>query len=582
MTLMPSTLSRHLAKQDRRQLLFFFIFALVLLAAGIGLRDPWPADEPRFTLVAKQMIESGEWLFPHRGNELYSDKPPLFMVMQAVAYKLTGNWSIAFLLPSLLATLGTLWVVYDLGRRLWGHRAALYGAIALLFVVQFTFQAKKAQIDPTVCFFITAACYGLLRHFLLGSDWRMYWLGCFAAGLGVITKGVGVLALLLFVPYLYARWRRWNGLAPISNNFWQWLIGPVSFLLAILLWLAPLLLAVKIDPTPEHMAYLHDILFRQTAQRYTDSWDHLKPWWYHLGVITMLWLPLSLTYPGLVSSWRERLKARDARFLLPLAWIVLVIAFFSIPSGKRDVYIMPALPMLALVSAPFLPELIQRPWLRRLAFAFVVTITVAALALGLMALVGHGGAIAKWAEARGLKPDNAGQSLFLLAIGVVGLLNLTMFRLRKSVYGLLATLTGLWILFSFWGYPLLNPSSSAGEVMQRTAEIIGTQSELGMVAWKEQNLLQADRPATTFGFTHPFNQQLHDAILWIQQSPQKRWVFILSDAMAPCIDQTKAVKVGRSNRREWWVFQANAVAPECLNADVPENTFKLENATSED
>src|SRR5437879_12303120 len=104
--------------QARRELWLFLLFALVILGAGIGLRDPWPADEPRFALSAKQMVASGNWLIPHRGSELYSDKPPTFMALQAAAYAVTGNWRVAFLLPSLLAALGTLLLVYDLARRL--------------------------------------------------------------------------------------------------------------------------------------------------------------------------------------------------------------------------------------------------------------------------------------------------------------------------------------------------------------------------------------------------------------------------------------------------------------------------------
>ena len=103
---------------ERRQFHLFLLIALIILGAGLGLRDPWPADEPRFALVAKQMVESGDWLFTHRGGEIYSDKPPLFMQIQAATWTLTGNWRIAFLLPSLLAALGTLFLVYDLGRRL--------------------------------------------------------------------------------------------------------------------------------------------------------------------------------------------------------------------------------------------------------------------------------------------------------------------------------------------------------------------------------------------------------------------------------------------------------------------------------
>ena len=60
-----------MSAQSRRELLWFVLIALVVLGAGIGLRDPWPADEPRFALSAKQMVDSGNWLIPHRGSELY-------------------------------------------------------------------------------------------------------------------------------------------------------------------------------------------------------------------------------------------------------------------------------------------------------------------------------------------------------------------------------------------------------------------------------------------------------------------------------------------------------------------------------
>ena len=98
----------------RRELFWFFAIALLVLGAGIGLREPWPADEPRFVLVAKQMWDSGDWLFPHRGHELYADKPPLFFWLLGAAYALVRDWTWAFLLPSLVAAMATLWLTYDL------------------------------------------------------------------------------------------------------------------------------------------------------------------------------------------------------------------------------------------------------------------------------------------------------------------------------------------------------------------------------------------------------------------------------------------------------------------------------------
>src|SRR3990167_7763362 len=109
----------YLDPAERRQLYWLFALALLVLGAGYGLRDPWPADEPRFVLVAKQMFEGGDWWFPHRGSELYPDKPPLYFWLLALARAAIGSWRWSFLLPSLLSGLGTLWLAYDLGRRLW-------------------------------------------------------------------------------------------------------------------------------------------------------------------------------------------------------------------------------------------------------------------------------------------------------------------------------------------------------------------------------------------------------------------------------------------------------------------------------
>ncbi|MBK9088090.1 MAG: hypothetical protein IPL90_03190 [Holophagales bacterium] len=45
------------------------------------------------------MVESGQWLFPMRGGELYPDKPPVFMWAIALFLKATGSPG-CVLLPS--------------------------------------------------------------------------------------------------------------------------------------------------------------------------------------------------------------------------------------------------------------------------------------------------------------------------------------------------------------------------------------------------------------------------------------------------------------------------------------------------
>src|SRR5262249_39061503 len=147
---------------------------------------------------------------------------------------------VSFLLPSLLAGFGTVLLVYDLGRRLWNREAGLWAALILLFTVQFTLQARSAQIDATLCFWVTLSLYAFLRHLLLRGGWRWYALGGFAAGLGVITKGVGFLPFLVFLPYAWAKWRKWpTPLLTGSVVRWSW--APLAFFAAIALWLVPML-----------------------------------------------------------------------------------------------------------------------------------------------------------------------------------------------------------------------------------------------------------------------------------------------------------------------------------------------------
>ena len=120
---------------------------LLFMATGLGLRDPWPPDEPRFALVAQDMLRTGDWLIPRVGGDLYADKPPLFFWLIAVATSLTGSLRVGFLLPSLLAGLGTLLLTYDLLRRVRGREVGLAAAFVLLLTFQFVWQARQAQID---------------------------------------------------------------------------------------------------------------------------------------------------------------------------------------------------------------------------------------------------------------------------------------------------------------------------------------------------------------------------------------------------------------------------------------------------
>jgi hypothetical protein len=114
--------------------------------------------------------------------------------------------------------------------------------------------------------------------------------------------------------------------------------------------------------------------------------------------------------------------------------------------------------------------------------------------------------------------------------------------------------------------PALSPDSSAQALMQRVGERIGPDAELAMLGWREQHLLQADRPVTDFGFKQPWAAQWQHAHAWLLQAPAKRWLFLRREAIGPCLDPAKVVDIGASNRRAWILAPGDAWIEGC---DVP-------------
>ncbi len=539
-----------LAGTVARDLLWLVGLALLLIAAGIGFRDPWPADEPRYALIARDMVESGRWLIPMVGGDYYPDKPPLYIWIMTAAYALTGSLRVAFLLPSLLSAITTIVLVYDLVRRLWNREAALAAGLLLLFTVAFTWQARAAQIDMTVTAFITLSLYGLLRHLLVKRSPLWYTIAGFAAGLGVITKGVGFLALLVLIPFAVMKWRRWS--MPAGSGGWRWLLAPFAMFAAIALWLVPMLMTVAASHDPQMQAYRNDILFQQTVTRYAEPWHHVKPFYFYIvDVIPLLWLPLSLIVIWLAPRWRRAWSERDAKVWLPLSWAILVVVFFSVSRGKRGAYILPAVPAVVIAAAPYLRDL----WRRR---------GPQIAALGLTLLIGAFAAASYFFVTRSA-PQKAAQILddagpvpleVLLAVAVIALLAVIICRVRAGFAAFAFTIGSIWLFMGFAIAPAINGKRSSADFVAAAMASAPPSHELGLVAYKEQFLLYVDRPTVNFGHRRwrQGAQESNDAARWLNEQPQ-RALLVDESQLALCFQSSSSREfVGAAAGLRWfWV-----------------------------
>ena len=529
---------------------------LLLIGVGLGLRDPWPADEPRFALIARDMLASGDWLIPRVGGNLYPDKPPLFFWLMAGSMGLTGSLRLGFLLPSLVAGIGTLLLSYDLLRRARGREVALAGTLMLLITFQFVWQARQAQIDATLCFFTTLSLYGLLRHLLLGPARGWYLLGWAAAGFGVITKGVGFLPLLSLVPIAVFSVRGWPVRARSGGMV---LAGLAAMLAAIATWLVPMMLATSAGG--DLLAYRNEILFQQTVTRYADSWHHREPFWYFVvNVIPVFWLPLIGLLPWLLLRWRAALRNRDTFVAALLAWVVIVIVFFSASSGKRGVYMLPALPAFAMAAAPWIPELLRARGPRRLAFGLGALLTAVLGAAALYAMTGGG------RLEQELAPYDFNPVPLLLIIAASGILALAVFRVREGWLAYAGVLTGILVGVGLLINPRIDEVRSGRAFMERVEDATRAIGELGLVGAKEQYLLQLQRPSVNFGHARwrEKEQEAADAAAWLADDP-KRALMISDDARVACFGTADAKALGEENRQHWFLTRGPP-DPDCVEA----------------
>lgn len=542
----------HLSSQKHArelQLLGVLLFiSIILIFVGLGFRDPWPADEPRFAQIAKEMVETGQWFFPARAAEFYPDKPPVFMWSIAIFYALFGSLNIAFLLPSALCSLLTIYLVFDIGRKLWNPETGFIAGLLLVFSFQFMLQAKSAQIDAMVCAWITLGCYGFLRFLLFDAKWRWFYLACFFMGIGVITKGVGFLPILILIPYMFMRFicNYHSILKPDNESIVKWLLGLLVMLLAIGLWFVPMLVLVELSHNPLLEQYRDNILFKQTVTRYADSWHHIKPFWYYfVSVIPAFWLPLSIFIPWLIPHWIRAIKKQDARVILPLTWIVLVLVFFSISPGKRGVYILPALPMLALISAPYVRQILQRRAVNWILWALVTGISLGLLAFALAGL-SNASFTQKLVTEYAISPW-----YFFISIGLAGLLGTLITVKQQQWRSWPLFISVLWILYSTWGYGLLEVVKTPKKIFQQMQHIVPQNAEVGLVDFAEQFILFSPYPITHFGYHTDNAEQVKAAYQWIGTSKNRFILLSFELVEGLCFDKSKVIHLGVAHRTDW-------------------------------
>ena len=345
----------------------WIVWAGIVAALFYQLGDAvlFEPDEGRNAEKAREILVLQDWLTPHENFHSVLDKPMFFYWLIAIAYKMFGVSEWAARLPSSLAALGTLALIYRFAQGRWGQWAALWSVLILLTSVEFFVLARVVIFDMTLTFFITLGLCG----FYEGSHTdrprhRQLWFMIMYAALGAATLVKGLIGIVVpglvifFYLLLSNQWAILKRIALIP--------GAVLFLAIVLSWYVP---AEAHNP-----GYLRYYLWEEHFGRFsTDEFDRGEPWYYFIGVGFVGFLPWSLLLPYVVrTQWRAFTAGRDNRILYLSLWVVVPFLFFSISSSKLPHYILPIFPGLALLTGVLL-ERLHRDLPKRAKFALSLT-----------------------------------------------------------------------------------------------------------------------------------------------------------------------------------------------------------------
>ncbi|HEY7327342.1 MAG TPA: glycosyltransferase family 39 protein [Gemmataceae bacterium] len=304
-------------------------------------------DESRYAQIAREMFQRGEWVVPYLQSEPYLDKPPLLYWLIEVSYALFGVQVWAARLVPALAVHGCVLLVYLLGRRSVGERAAFWGALALALAPGWVTMGRLLLMDSLLSFLMTLA---LLSAFEAVRGERLRWgwwlLASAACGLAVLTKGPVALVLLL-PPLWLQRWLTGSG-CRIGR------LGMLACLLVILAVTLPWYAAMTVRiPT-----FARDFIWEHNVRRFLAPFAHEHGLWFYIPVLLGGLLPGTLVLIPYLRFLLSSDPAIATRRTVELSFLLLAggwcLFFFTLSQCKLPTYIMPAFPVLCLAFGHFL------------------------------------------------------------------------------------------------------------------------------------------------------------------------------------------------------------------------------------
>jgi 4-amino-4-deoxy-L-arabinose transferase-like glycosyltransferase len=312
--------------------------------------------------IARNMVQSGDWVIAHLDGIPYMEKAPLPYWLIAICYLLMGVHDWVARIPTALAAVLLCFVTARYGAWAFGRRAGFYAGLALATSIGL-FLFTRILIPDVMLTLAITVCFMAFQRVMHEDGEEPHprrWpaLIGIALGVGVLLKGLlalvvpvgGVLVYLAITRQLFSR-ETWRKLRPVSTILIFLLIAAPWHVLATLRMPPYFNFSMHSGPGEYHgffwFYFFNEHLLRFLNLRYPRDYNTVPRLAFWL--LNLLWLfPWSAYLPAAARLNYKPVDRAGRTRLLALCWAGFLMLFFTF-STTQEYYSMPIYPALALL-----------------------------------------------------------------------------------------------------------------------------------------------------------------------------------------------------------------------------------------
>lgn len=340
-------------KKNRERYKIFFIIYFLFMVGVAFLRAPDLRNELKYFLITDQMLATKNFVVLEYFNELYPDKPPIYFWLLGVIRSIYKDsfYPLALIFGSIIPALVTGVLGFKIFKLYWSEKMS-YFSLAIFITLPYLLGISLVlRMDYLMTAFIFGALYIFFKSYFEKDKKKISFKNIFLMylfiTLGVLVKGgaavvIPVLTILTFL-YLDRNLKYLKNIKPLLGFGILFSVLGIWFLLIL--------------NFPNGKEYISLLLGRETIGRVVKAKTHTRPIYYYIKNLIFTALPLTpFLVRGCINSLKN-IKLRHKWKLvdkISLSLFLPNLLFFSLISGKLDIYLLPLYYGIVVISLRFI------------------------------------------------------------------------------------------------------------------------------------------------------------------------------------------------------------------------------------